>query len=387
MKHDERIVILHADLAASGGFDKVHKEFPARVINVGVAEANMAMMAAGMRQTGLLPITYTFAAFATNEARANARLIDINCAHTRCGVIHDGTHAGLSVGEDGETHQEQNYLNIPFHHSQVWMPADANQSGAMAEKALHIISEGHQNVFVFSPRTDHPQITTPNGDVLYGADYIYDGKIDLVRGNGNMADKITILATGSCVHAAIEAADQLKDVRVLNVSCIRPIDASAVIQAALETVHLIVAEDHNTEGGLASQVADIIADFQLPCSLRRLGLNHYFPSGKAEDLMFFAGLDTDSIVNAVQDELTTEVTGGEDSFVSSLYMLMQHLGTSRFRDSAQPFVEKIINDKEYLEMLRSYWKKRDVPTEKLPSNEQLRKRLGASTHDLPEGTL
>ncbi len=387
MKHDERIVVLHADLAGSGGFDKVQKEFPNRVINVGVAEANMAMMAAGMRQTGLLPITYTFAAFATNEARANARLIDINCAHTRCGVIHDGTHAGLSVGEDGETHQEQNYLNIPFHHSQVWMPADANQSGAMAEKALQIIAEGHQNVFVFSPRTDHPQITTPNGEVLYGADYIYDGKIDLVRGNGNMSDKATILATGSCVHAAIEAADQLDDVRVLNVSCIRPIDAAAVIQAALETVHLIVVEDHNTEGGLATQVADIIADFQLPCSLRRLGLNHYFPSGKAEDLMFFAGLDADSIVNAVQDELTTEVTGGEDSFVSSLYMLMQHLGTSRFRDAAQPFVEKIINDKEYLEMLRSYWKKRDVPTEKLPSNEQLRKRLGASTHDLPEGML
>ncbi len=395
MKHDERIIVLHADLAGSGGFPStssgqapwIREDGASRVINVGVAEANMAMMAAGMRQTGLLPVTYTFAAFATNEARANARLIDINCAHTRCGVIHDGTHAGLSVGEDGETHQEQNYLNIPFHHSQVWMPADANQSGAMAEKALEIISEGHQNVFVFSPRTDHPQIKTPKGDILYGADYIYDGKIDLVRGAGDMTDKVTILATGSCVHAAIEAADQLKNVRVLNVSCIRPIDAAAVIQAALETVHLIVVEDHNTEGGLATQVADIIADFQLPCSLRRLGLNHYFPSGKAEDLMFFAGLDTDSIVNAVQDELTTEVTGGEDAFVSSLYMLMQHLGTSRFRDAAQPFVEKVITEKHYLEELRSFWSKRTVPIEKLPSNEQLRKRLGESTHDLPEGML
>jgi transketolase len=387
MKKDDRIVILHADLAGSGGFDKVHKEFPERVINVGVAEANMAMMAAGMRQTGLLPVTYTFAAFATNEARANARLIDINCAHTRCGVIHDGTHAGLSVGEDGETHQEQNYLNIPFHHSQVWMPGDANQSGAMAEKALQIIAEGHQNVFVFSPRSDHPQVKTPGGDVLYGADYVYDGKIDLVRGAGDMTDTVTILATGSCVHEAIEAADQLENVRVLNVSCIRPIDAAAVIQAALETVHLIVVEDHNSEGGLATQVADIIADFQLPCSLRRMGLNHYFPSGKAEDLMFFAGLDADSIVNAVQDERTTEVTGGEDAFVSSLYMLMQHLGTSRFREAAQPFVEKVIEQKEYLETLRSFWNKRTVSPDKLPDNAQLRKRLGEATHDLPEGML
>lgn len=387
MKHDKRVMVLHADLAGSGGFDKVQKEFPNRVINVGVAEANMAMMAAGMRQTGLLPITYTFAAFTTNEARANARLIDINCAHTRCGVIHDGTHAGLSVGEDGETHQEQNYLNIPFHHSQVWMPGDANQSGAMAEKALEIISEGHENVFIFSPRSDHPQIKTPAGEIMYGPDYVYDGKIDLVRGAGNMNDQITILATGSCIHAAIEAADELENVRVLNVSSIRPIDAAMVIQAALETVHLIVVEDHNSEGGLASQVADIIADFQLPCSLRRLGLNHYFPSGKAEDLLFFAGLDSESIVDAIQDELKTEVTGGEDSFVSSLYMLMQHLGTSRFRDSAQSFVEKIIEEKEYLEMLRSFWKKRDIPTEKLPSNEELRKRLGASTHEMPEGML
>ncbi|MBT7337563.1 hypothetical protein HN801_02550, partial [Candidatus Peregrinibacteria bacterium] len=87
MKADERIYVLHADLAGSGGFNKVEAELPDRCINVGVAEANMYMMAAGMRQTGLLPITYTFAAFGTNEARANARLIDVNCGHTRCGIV------------------------------------------------------------------------------------------------------------------------------------------------------------------------------------------------------------------------------------------------------------------------------------------------------------
>jgi transketolase len=130
MKAEPRIVVLHADLAGSGGFDKVGKDFPDRVFNVGVAEANMYMMAAGMRQSGLLPVTYTFAAFGTNEARANARLIDVNCGHTRCGVLHDCTHAGLSVGEDGETHQERNYLNLPFDHTQVWMPADSNQAAA-----------------------------------------------------------------------------------------------------------------------------------------------------------------------------------------------------------------------------------------------------------------
>jgi len=383
MKHDDRIVVLHADLAASGGFDKVQKDFPARVINVGVAEANMYMMAAGMRQAGLLPVTYTFAAFGTNEARASARLIDINCTHTRCGVLHDCTHSGLSVGEDGETHQEQNYLNIPFHHTQVWMPADCNQAGAMAEKGLEIVANGEENVYVFSARSDHPQILNEKGEAFYGEKYKYDGKIDMVRGKGDATDKVTILATGISVHDAIAAADQLMNesdeekvqVRVLNVSCIRPIDASVIIQAALETYHLIVVEDHNVEGGLASQVADIIADFQLPCSLRRMGLTHYFPSGKAEDLKFFAGLDAESIVNAVLDEIRTEVTGGEDAFVSAMHTFARHLMLSRFRETAKAFGEKLLKDTSYMDSLRSYWNDRTVAPEDMPSNDDLRKQL------------
>lgn len=382
MKDDPRIVVLHADLAGSGGFDKVEKEFPARVINVGVAEANMVMMAAGMRQVGLLPITYTFAAFTTNEARASARLIDINCAHTRCGVVHDCTHAGLSVGEDGETHQEQNYLNLPFRHTQVWMPADCNQAAAMAEHSLQIIAEGSESIFVFSPRTDHPQVKTPTGDVVYGIEYRFDGKADLVRGAGDTTDQVTIIATGGCVHTAIAAADHLASipepirVRVLNVGCIRPIDAASIIQAGLETLHLIVMEDHNIEGGLSTQVADIIADTQLPCSLRRLGLRHYFPSGTAEDLLFLAGLDEESVINAVQDERVAEVCGGEDAFVSCLYSLLTRLQTSRFRDKALPFIEKLTGEQGYMDTLRTLWRSRTCNVEKLPTNKQLQERLG-----------
>ncbi len=391
MKSDARIVVLHADLGGSGGFDKVQKEFPTRVINVGVAEANMYMMAAGMRQTGLLPVTYTFAAFGTNEARANARLIDINCGHTRCGVIHDCTHSGISVGEDGETHQEQNYLNIPYRHTQVWMPGDSNQAGAMAEKALEIIAEGHQSVYVFSARSDHPQLLTPKGEPIYGTDYTYDGKIDLIRGNGTSNDHVTVVATGIALHEAVKAVDTQQanqptsqpatSIRLLNVSSIRPIDAAAVIQAALETRHLIVVEDHNTEGGLASQVADIIADFHLPCSLRRLGLNQFFPSGKAEDLMFFAGIDEASIVDAIEDELRTEVTGGEDAFVSAIYTLTQHMHLSRFHETAQLFIDKLISEKGYLEDLRARWRSYTVPSTKLPKNDELRLRLGEASEN------
>lgn len=382
MAADPRVVVLHADLGSSGGFDSLEKEFPERVINVGVAEANMLMTAAGMRQAGMLPVTYTFAAFGTNEARASARLIDVNCGHTACGIINDCTHAGLSVGEDGETHQERHYLNIPFDHTQVWMPADSNQGAAMAEKAFQIIADGHESVYVFSPRTGHPQLLAEGGKPLYGEDYVYAGKADIVHGSGDTDDRVTVLAVGISVHDAVAAAKQLAEqdppvqVRVLNVSCVRPLDAAAVIEAAMETQHLIVVEDHSSEGGLATQVADVIADFQLPCSLRRLGVNHYFPSGKAEDLKFLAGLDVDSIVDAVEDEIRQEVKGGEDAFVTALHTFCHNLSHSRFRVTAKPFLERLLDEKGYMEGLRAYWKERSAPSDKLPKNDELRKRLG-----------
>lgn len=391
MKADPRIVVLHADLAGSGGFDRVAADFNRRggenprVINVGVAEANMYMMAAGMRQAGLLPVTYTFAAFGTNEARANARLIDINCGHTRCGVLHDCTHAGLSVGEDGETHQERNYLNIPFDHTQIWMPADSNQAAAAAERGMEIIADGSQSVYVFFPRSSHEQLKTPDGGVIYGKEYVFDGKIDLIRGAGDLSDDVTIIATGIPVHDAVAAADSLLTpttynlkplhVRVLNVSCIRPLDASEIIRAALETSHLIVVEDHHSEGGLASQVADVIADFQLPCSLRRLGVNHYFPSGTDEELKFMAGLDSENIAQAALDEVRTEIRGGEDAFVTVVYAVSDNAKKSRFRKSAQTFIDRLVDEKGYMDALRAKWRKLSVQSEKLPENEELRKRL------------
>jgi len=381
MKADERIYVLHADLAGSGGFNKVEGEFPDRCINVGVAEANMYMMAAGMRQTGLLPITYTFAAFGTNEARANARLIDVNCGHTRCGIVNDCTHAGLSVGEDGETHQERHYLNIPFDNTQVWMSADSNQAAAMAEKSLEIICEGHQSVYTFFPRDGHEQLKSPDGNIVYGPEYVFDGKIDLIRGAGDVTDNVTIISTGLPVHSAVEAAEEMANatqkvsVRVLNVASVRPIDSSAVIQAALETGHLIVVEDHSSEGGLATQVADIIADFSLPCSLRRLGVNHYFPSAPAKDLYLIAGIDKDSIVDAIEDEIRAEVCGGEDAFVSAIHELSHNMLNSRFSASASSFAAKLTSEKGYMDALRAFWASRECPKAELPSNADLTTKI------------
>lgn len=381
MAGDPRIVVLHADLADSGGFGAVEKAFPDRVVNVGVAEANMYMMAAGMRQTGLLPVTYTFAAFGMNEARANARLIDVNTGHVPLGVLHDCTHAGLSVGEDGETHQERNYVNIPFDHTQVWVTGDSNQAAAMAERAMEIVAAGSESVYVFSGRSNHPQLLTDAGEPIYGSSYQFDGRATIVRGHGDTRDQATILSYGAALHEAVKAADLLRAdqriVRVLNVACIRPLDASAVLAAALETQHLIVVEDHNAEGGLASQVADLIADLAVPCTLHRMGVRHYFPSGPADQLMVLAGLDAEEIANAVEDQFAYRLAGGEEAFVACLYALSKRLPDTRFVVTAQQFLQRLTADPTYIRALRELWKSREFDHAKLPTNEELMKELGA----------
>jgi transketolase len=383
MAGDTRIIVLHADLADSGGFGAVEKAFPDRVINVGVAEANMYMMAAGMRQAGLLPVTYTFAAFGTNEARANARLIDVNTGHTPLGVLHDCTHAGLSVGEDGETHQERNYVNIPLDHTQVWVAGDSNQAAAMAEKGMQIIAKGSESVYVFAGRSNHPQLLTSSGEALYGPTYEFDGRASIVRGKGDSSDDATIISYGAALHEAVKAADilsgQQRSIRVLNAACIRPLDASAIIKAALETGHLIVVEDHNTEGGLATQIADLIADLTLPCTLRRLGVRHYFPSGPADKLMLLAGLDAEEIANAVEDQFVYRLAGGEEAFVACVYAMAERLPHTRFGFMAAAYVELLKEDTKYFDSLRSLWKGRAFDPRKLPKNKELAEILPPPT--------
>ncbi len=375
MAGDKRIVVLHADLAESGGFGVVEKEFPNRVINVGVAEANMYMMAAGMRQAGLLPVTYTFAAFGTNEARANARLIDVNTGHIPLGVLHDCTHAGLSVGEDGETHQDRNYVNIPFDHTEIWVAGDSNQAGAMAEKAMATIAKGTESIYVFSSRSNHPQLLDASDKAVYGPEYEFDGRATIVRGHGDQRDSATIISYGAALHEAVAAADILageqRIVRVLNAACIRPLDSSAIIQAALETQHLIVCEDHNTEGGLATQIADLIADLCLPCTLRRIGARHYFPSGPSEQLTILAGLDAENIANIVEDQFSLRLAQGEEIFVAFLYGLKERLPHTRFAARAATYIQRLSQDTKYFATLREMWKIKSLPPSDLPTVDAL----------------
>ena len=374
MRVDPRIVVLHADIAGSGGFGAIEKEFPDRVINCGVAEANMYSMAAGLRQVGFLPVAYTFAPFAVNEGRSPIRLNDINCEHTRCGVLHDLTHAGTSVGEDGPTHQELNFANMPFPHTRVWNTADSNQGGAMAEKGLELVAEGHTNIFACFPRTGHPQLTRKEGTLLYGEDYVFDGKADLVRGQDDCSDQLTVLATGIPTHEAVAATDERGGgVRVLNIASIRPLDAAAVLKAALETGTLIVVEDHNIEGGLATQVSDLVATFGLPVKVRRLGVNGYQESAPADVLMHEVGFDRENIGQVIEAEFRAVDGRTEEQLVAVLRNLPRVMQdpNNRFAEAARPYVERLANDPTYLEELRALWRREVV----MPESAEIRQRL------------
>ncbi|MBU1123208.1 hypothetical protein KJ652_01305 [Patescibacteria group bacterium] len=370
MKADPRIVVLHADIAGSGGFGEVQKvfgelgeDFEGRIINCGVAEANMYMMAAGLRQAGFIPVTYTFAPFGMNEGGANIRLIDINLKHAHCGVVHDLTHAGTSVGEDGPTHQELNFMNVPYFNSEVWIPADSNQAAAAAEKSLEIVANGKKQIFTCYPRTGHPQLKKEDGSIFYDEDYEFNGKADVIRGLDNIEDDMTVIAADIPVHEAVAAADRIKketgkSIRVLNIACIRPIDASAVLKAACETGNLVVIEDHNIEGGLATQVSDLVATYGLPTKVRRIGVSEYMESAPAGYLMKEVGFDSENIEQVIMEELES----GDGRTEYGLHQILDNLHKiqtntkNRFAEAAVPFVEEV-REESYFSVLSNEWKK------------------------------
>jgi transketolase len=260
------------------------------------------------------------------------------------------------------------------------MSADSNQAAAALERGLSLIAEGHTSVYTFFPRSGHQQLTTPSGELLYSAEYVFDGTCDLLRGRGDTTDAATIIAVGIPVHDAVAAADQLLSeeklsIRVLNAACVRPIDASAIAAAALETRHIIVVEDHSSESGLAMQVANVIADFQLPCSLRRLGVNTYFPSATDTDLKFMAGLDVESLKNAVLDEVRKEVMGGDDACTTALYAMHENVQESIYGTSMKRYIDRLIDEKGYMESLRTYWRSKASAPEKMPSTPDLIRQL------------
>ncbi|MBU5674985.1 transketolase family protein [Alkaliphilus sp. MSJ-5] len=289
-KDNENVVVLDADLSKSTKTHGFGQEFPNRFINVGIAEQNLIGTAAGLAAAGKIPFASTFAMFATGRA---FEVIRNSVGYPKLNVKICATHSGITVGEDGASHQALEDIScmrtIP--NMTVIVPAD----GVETKAAIHAISKMEGPVYV---RLGRLAVPTINDEASY--EFKIGKGVTLKEGTD-----VTIIATGLMVSEALEAAKELEtkgiNARVINIHTIKPLDNEIVIKAAKETGAIVTAEEHNIIGGLGSAVAEVISE-SYPVLLKRVGTKDTFgESGKPADLMKKYELTKDNIIDAVVD--------------------------------------------------------------------------------------
>ncbi|OGQ74957.1 MAG: transketolase [Deltaproteobacteria bacterium RIFOXYA2_FULL_42_10] len=286
---NKNIVVLDADLSGSTKTSVFAKKFPDRFFNMGVSEADMMGTAAGLSTCGKIPFASTFAIFASGRAWEQVRQ---SIAYPKLNVKIVASHGGITVGEDGASHQaiEDIALMRCIPNMTVIMPCD----GIETKSVIHEIVKYNGPVYVRVARGKFP--------VVMPEDYKFSiGKGVVVR-NGKDA---TIIAMGLMVSHAIEAAAMLEkeglNIRVINMSTIKPIDRDLIIKAAKETGAIITAEEHSIIGGLGEAVAGVVAE-EFPVPMKRVGIQDKFgQSGLAEELLAHYGLMPKDIAAAVRE--------------------------------------------------------------------------------------
>jgi len=289
---DPRIVVLCADLAGSTKTASFAAEHPNRFFNMGVAEANMIGTAAGLAMSGYRPFVSTFAVFATGKVWEQIRQV---VAYPKVPVRIVATHAGLTVGEDGASHQMlediSNMRVLP--NMRVIVPADAVEAAAVTRYAA---SCDDGPVYVRLARAAFP--------VLHDEAFSFEpGKAEvLVEGTD-----LTFVACGVMVSVALSACARLQEngisAGVINASSIKPLDAETIISSAARTGAVVTAEEHQIVGGLGSAVCEVLAE-QHPTRAVRVGIDDRFgQSGNADALLSHYGLDTDGLVAAANHVL------------------------------------------------------------------------------------
>lgn len=282
------VVVLDADLAGATKSGIFKKEFSDRFFDMGIAEQNMIATAAGMATCGKIPFASTFAVFATGRAYDQIRN---SVCYPNLNVKICGSHAGVTVGEDGATHQMLEDINIMkgLPNMKVFCPSDDTQTKWVVNKCAEISGP----CYIRTARLSSPVI------------YENDDKFEIGKGVqiGEGTDA-TLFATGICVSEALKAQEELKkeniDVRVVDMFCLKPIDKEIIIKSAKETKRLISIEDHSVIGGLGSIIADVLTE-EFPTKLIKIGVNDRFgESGKATELLKKFELDSESIVNKVK---------------------------------------------------------------------------------------
>ena len=286
----ENVVVLDADLANATKTDKFKKAFPERHIDCGIAEGNMMGIAAGLSTTGKVPFASTFAMFAAGRAFEQVRN---SIGYPHLNVKIGATHAGISVGEDGATHQcnEDLALMRAIPGMVVINPSDDVEARAAVKAAY--FHEGP--VYLRFGRLAVPVINDY-------PDYCFEvGKGVKLREGSD----VTVIATGLCVSHALEAAEMLAAegivAQVINIHTIKPLDEELVIKAARETGKVVTVEEHSVIGGLGSAVCDVLCG-QGVGKVRKLGIQDVFgESGPAAELIHKYGLDGEGIYRQVKE--------------------------------------------------------------------------------------
>ena len=285
----ENLVVLDADLAAATKTGIFKKAFPDRHIDCGIAECNMMGIAAGLATTGKIPFASSFAMFAAGRAFEQVRN---SIGYPKLNVKIGATHAGITVGEDGATHQcnEDIALMRTIPGMVVINPADDVEAKAAVRAAI----EHEGPVYLRFGRLAVPVINdTP------------DYKFELGKGVVLREGKdVTIIATGLPVSECLAAADKLAadgiDAKVINIHTIKPLDEDLVVKAAKETGKVVTVEEHSVIGGLGSAVCDVLSE-KCPTQVMKIGINDTFgESGPAVELIKKYGLDADSIYEKVK---------------------------------------------------------------------------------------
>ena len=286
----ENLVVLDADLAAATKTGVFKKAFPDRHIDCGIAECNMMGIAAGLATTGKVPFASSFAMFAAGRAFEQVRN---SIAYPQLNVKIGATHAGISVGEDGATHQcnEDVALMRTIPGMTVIVPSDDVEAKAAVRAAYE-----HQGpCYLRFGRLAVPVIND-------NPDYKFELGKGVVLREGK---DVTIVASGLPVSNCLEAAEKLAadgiDAKVINIHTIKPLDEELIVAAAKETGKVVTVEEHSVIGGLGSAVCDVLSE-KAPTPVCKIGINDVFgESGTAVELVKKYGLDEDSIDAKVKD--------------------------------------------------------------------------------------
>ena len=285
------LVVMEADLSKSTMTAEFGKTYPERFFNMGIAEQNLYGAAAGLALSGKVVCASTFAMFATGRA---FEIIRNSIGYTKANVKICATHAGITVGEDGASHQT--FEDIALMRTIPGMTVINPSDGVSAKKLLEQAVEMYGPCYVRLGRAAVPVFYDESADITLGrANTIREGK------------DVTVIATGIMVNEAFIAAEKLAeegiDVRVIDIHTIKPIDSDAIIKAAEETKAIVTAEEHSIVGGLGSAVAEVVVK-SAPVRMAMVGQQDtYGESGKPDQLKEKYGMTSADIINAVKSVL------------------------------------------------------------------------------------